>query len=199
MPAAAAIMTETRALRTSGLPFCASHSHPADGKYHPQTINGRAGNKSWTYLESGARAAYVHYTRTTVCGGGGIMFRSHLRKSHRFLLTTTLVAVVALVLAAAAYAIGSSVSPESQTGTGGIQVSWTGNWSGVSPFDVYFYYGDGAANKHLANTNATSSRFVYTFYPCNETTYTQTLQVTDHLGLNSASQSQAQIQPGNIC
>jgi len=127
------------------------------------------------------------------------MFRSHLRKSRRFLLITTLVAVVALVLAAAAYATGANISPESQVGHSGVQVSWTGSWSGTSPFDVYFYYGDGGANTHLSNTSATSHTFHYTFYPCIDTVYYQTLEVTDHLGLNAGAESEVQVLKGDIC
>jgi hypothetical protein len=127
------------------------------------------------------------------------MFRSHLRKSHRFLLITTLVAVVALVVAGAAYATGASISPESQVGHSGVQVSWTGSWSGSSPFNVYFYYGDGSANKHLSGYGGTSSPFHYTFYNCVDTVYYQTLDVTDNLGLEAGAESEVQVLKGDIC
>lgn len=127
------------------------------------------------------------------------MFRPHLRKSRRFLLVTALVAAVALVFAAAAYAVGSSVSPASQGAQGGTYVNWTGRWSGTPNFTVDFFFGDGSSPAHVPPTNQTSSPFSHPFYPCFETTYTQKLKVTDALGLQSTSQSQTIVQPGNIC
>lgn len=126
------------------------------------------------------------------------MFRSHhLRKSRRFLLITALVAVVALVFAAAAFA--ASISPYQQGAQGGDSVTWTGYWSGTSPFDVTFHFGDGSSSG-LSNTYATSATFgPHKFYPCYETTYTQTLDVTDHLNLHSSYQSETIVNPGSIC
>lgn len=71
-------------------------------------------------------------------------------------------------------------------------------WSGTSPYTVTFYYGDGT-NTPLPPTNSTSHTFTDQFYPCYETTYTQTLKVTDSLGLKSSDQSQTTVNPGSIC
>jgi hypothetical protein len=54
------------------------------------------------------------------------------RKSRRFVLVTTVVALAALVLAAVAYAVSSSISPETQFAHGGDTVSWFTTWSGTS-------------------------------------------------------------------
>jgi hypothetical protein len=126
------------------------------------------------------------------------MFRLHFRKSRRFLLITTLAVVAALVFAAAAYATGANISPEAQVGHSGSAVSWTGSWSGTSPFDVDFFYGFGGANTayHLSALN---HPFSYTFYNCVDTVYYQTLQVTDHLGLQAGAESDVQVLKGNIC
>lgn len=119
------------------------------------------------------------------------------RKSRRFLIITALVAAVALVFAAAAYA--ASISPETQTAQGGNYVNWTGYWSGTSPFDVTFAFGDGTSAPEQNPDYSTSSGFSHPFYPCYETTYTQKLKVIDHLGLVSTSQSLTTVNPGNIC
>ena len=111
------------------------------------------------------------------------MFRPHLRESRRFLLVTALVAAVALVFAAAAFA--ASISPEQQTAQGGTYVNWSAYWSGTAPFDVTFTYGDGSTPGSLQNTYQTYSPFSHPFYPCYETTYYQKLKVTDHLSLVS--------------
>ncbi|MDX6480019.1 MAG: hypothetical protein QOG85_529, partial [Gaiellaceae bacterium] len=44
-----------------------------------------------------------------------------------------------------------------------------------------------------------TTHFHYTYYTCTEQTYTQTMTVTDHLGLQSTSQSQAHIRAGQFC
>ncbi len=127
------------------------------------------------------------------------MFRSHLRRSHRLLLTTTLVAVVALIAAGVAYATSAGISPDSQVGHSGVQVSWSATWSGTAPFNVDFFYGFQGANTPLPNTNSTSHTFHYTFYNCTDTVYYQDLQVTDHLGLNAGAESEVQVLKGDIC
>jgi hypothetical protein len=127
------------------------------------------------------------------------MFQLHLRKSRRFLFITTLIAVAALVFAAAAYATGASISPETQVGHSGVAVGWTGMWSGTSPFDVFFYYGDAGSNTHLSNTSSTSHNFSHTYFNCVDTVYDQTLEVTDHLGLNAGAESEVQVLKGTIC
>ena len=107
-----------------------------------------------------------HYEETTVSAAEE---EPWFRKSRRFLLITTLVAVAALVFAAAASA--ATVSPETQTVQGGDNVYWTGYWSGTSPFDVTFYFGDGAYYG-LPRTISTQYRFgPHQFYPCYEHTY----------------------------
>jgi hypothetical protein len=70
---------------------------------------------------------------------------------------------------------------------------------GHVPFNVTFGYGDGSSATPLSGTTLTSKTYNHQFYPCFETTYTQTLKVTDHLGLVSTSQAQTQVQPGSIC
>lgn len=119
------------------------------------------------------------------------------RKSRRFVLITTLVAVAALVFAAAASA--ATVSPETQTVQGGDNVYWTGYWSGTSPFDVTFYFGDGAYYG-LPRTISTQYRFgPHQFYPCYEHTYYQTLDVTDANNLFSSYEAETIVNPGSTC
>lgn len=101
-------------------------------------------------------------------------------------LMTKRVALLSLALlllfAAPAQAVTfANLEPESQSHAHGVSSNWTGTWSGgPCLWAVYLGYGDGFSTS--TNTCLTSKSYSHTFWPCQNTNFTQTFRVTDQNG-----------------
>jgi hypothetical protein len=92
-------------------------------------------------------------------------------------LSLVIATVLTAVLASPAIAVTADATPESQTHAYGQQSSWNGQWTGVSPYDVVFYFGDGLSDNRGSAVTYHSTTFHHTYYPCVGTTFTAHLNV----------------------
>lgn len=97
---------------------------------------------------------------------------------RRLILASLLTISLAAALAGVAIATTANASPESQSHAHGVASTWTGTWSGTSPFYVKFSYGDGTSWIRTSTT-ATSGNWSHTYWPCTTTTYHPYLYVVD--------------------
>jgi hypothetical protein len=75
-------------------------------------------------------------------------------------------------------AAGASISPASQSHAHAVKSTWTLTWSGYTPYEVHFSYGDGFVLNN-ASTAEVSKVTSHTFFPCVKTTYHQFLNIWD--------------------
>jgi hypothetical protein len=115
------------------------------------------------------------------------------RSSLAFLLTISL----AVALAGVAIATTANASPETQSHAHGVASTWSGTWSGTSPFYVKFNYGDGYS-WIAASTTATSHNWSHTYWPCTYTTFHPYLYVVDD-NENSARDDLMASESGGSC
>ncbi|MHB8470177.1 MAG: hypothetical protein ACYDCH_10540 [Gaiellaceae bacterium] len=126
------------------------------------------------------------------------MPRLRLSKPRRIVLVVAAVATAGLVAVASAYGIGATLDPGTQSVCSGCSASWGGAWSGVSPYNVTFSYGDGTS--WTANgTTSTSHGWSDAFYTCTGQTYNQHLHVQDHNGSTADAYASTLVSKGNIC
>lgn len=99
---------------------------------------------------------------------------------HRLKSSIAFAAMLTLALVSPALAVTADASPESQTHAHGVQSSWSGSWTGLSPYDVVFYYGDGLSDNRGSAVTYHSTTFAHTYYPCTGTTFTAHLNVWEY-------------------
>lgn len=116
---------------------------------------------------------------------------------RRLLMALLLAALVVAGVAGVAIATTANASPESQIHANGVASSWSGSWSGTSPFYVKFNYGDGAFWLRTSTT-ATSKTWSHTYWPCVTTTYYPYLYVVD-ANENSARDDLIATEQGGSC
>lgn len=107
-------------------------------------------------------------------------------------------ALLSLMGSAPAAAISVNTTPESQSHNHGVASSWSLNWGGNDPFDVLFQYGDGYF-VGWTNTNATNKSKSHTYFPCNDTTFQQRLEVNDDATAYAIDLTEAFENGGNPC
>lgn len=99
---------------------------------------------------------------------------------------------------AGAAAPGATIFPYSQTVQSGTSVTWGGSWSGTAPYNVTFYYGDGAKTV-INGTNSISKGYVHTLVSCTGQTYTEHLHIVDHTGQTADAYAYTTVSRGNQC
>ena len=99
---------------------------------------------------------------------------------QRLRASVGLAAMLTLALVSPALAVTADATPESQSHAHGVQSSWNGSWTGASPYDVVFYYGDGFRDDRGSNVVVHSATFAHTYYPCSGHTYTAHLNVWEN-------------------
>lgn len=96
----------------------------------------------------------------------------------KVLMAAVIVAGSAVVAAGApAWAVGATLTPNTQSINYGGTGRWTGSWSGGSPYNTTFTYGDGASTV-INSTTATSRAYTHVFYPCATTNFSERLSIT---------------------
>ena len=114
------------------------------------------------------------------------------------------VAVVALVaggmlavVAPASATIAASLSPTTQYRAYGATATWSAGWSGGSPYNTTFTYGDGTSTI-INNTSTTSHSYNDNFYPCIASTFYQQLKVSNASG-SATQNASTHITSGGAC
>ncbi len=105
---------------------------------------------------------------------------------------------VTLMAAGPASAIGATLVPDTQSVCSGCYATWGGAWTGTSPYNVVFYYGDGT-DWSVNGTTSTSHGWSHSFYTCTGQEYTQHLHVQDHTGAKADAYAYTSVTKGNIC
>lgn len=119
-----------------------------------------------------------------------------MARSIRRMVVTAVAVAGLLAGATVATGAGASISPSLQGGTSPYHASWDLSWSGVSPYDVLFLYGDGG-HRDL-DGSGTSATAGHNFGSCFNKNFYQDLFVWDALDQFASATSRVNVQAG-IC
>lgn len=120
-----------------------------------------------------------------------------LTKTKGLLLLAVVIAGLT-VAALSARAISAGISPSLQTGTSPYTANWNLSWSGSSPFEVLFSYGDGGG-LYWPSTTSTSHNASRLFTTCVDKNYYQALSVEDTTGAFANAGSRVNVKKGAFC